>query len=60
MTTIGPPQEVVDRLPESKKEYVRKLLEIQPVNVRTLDGVEWEEIQVKREDEGTEGYELQD
>lgn len=52
----GPPQEVVDRLPESKREFVLRQLRIQPVNLRVLEGVEWDKITVKREDEGTKGY----
>jgi hypothetical protein len=50
----------VDRLSEEKKGFVRKQLDIQAVNVRMLEGVEWDEIDVKREDEGTGGYSLPD
>ena len=49
---------MVDRLDEEKKEYVKKMLEIQPVNFRCLDGVEVREWEVKREDVGTGGYEV--
>lgn len=55
---VGPPQEVVDKLPEAKKEFVEKLRRVQPLYVRAMDGVEWDEIHVKQSDEGTEGYEL--
>lgn len=56
----GPPQHVVDRLPDAKKEFVRKQCEVQPINLRILDGVEWDELNVRRSDEGTEGYILDD
>lgn len=57
---VGPPQEVVDKLPDDKKEFVEKLRRIQPLYVRAMDGVEWDEIHVEQSDEGTEGYELPD
>jgi hypothetical protein len=56
----GPSQDVVYRLPEAKKEFVRKQLRIQPVNIRTLDGVDWDGITINKSDEGTEGYVLSD
>lgn len=56
----GPPQEVVDRLSDAKKEFVKRQLRIQTVNVRTLEDVEWGKIEVKKEDEGTDGYVLPD
>ncbi|KAI8211283.1 Centromere protein V [Colletotrichum sp. SAR 10_66] len=56
----GPPQSIVDRLPEAKKEFVRKQLEIQPLNVRVLNEVDWEELDIKWANEGTEGYALSD
>lgn len=57
---VGPPQEVVDQLPEAKKEFVEKLRRIQPLYVRVMDGVEWDDINVEQSDEGTEGYVLPD
>ncbi|TKW55792.1 hypothetical protein CTA1_4255 [Colletotrichum tanaceti] len=56
----GPPAEVVGRLPEATQEFVRKQLEIQPINIRVLDGVEWDKIDIKWKNEGTEGYFLDD
>ena len=53
---VGPPREVVDRLPEDKKAFVEKMTRIQPLYVRAMDGVEWDEIKIERSDEGTEGY----
>lgn len=57
---IGPPQEFVDKLPEAKKEFVEKQRRIQPLYVRVMDGVEWDDIHVEQSDEGTEGYVLSD
>lgn len=57
---VGPPQEVVDKLPEAKKEFVEKLRRVQPLYVRAMGGVEWDEIHVEQSDEGTEGYEVPD
>ena len=36
---------------------MRKQLDIQPVNVRALDGIDMSRVEVKRSNEGTEGYE---
>jgi hypothetical protein len=57
MVVYGPPQHIVDRLPEDKKEFVRKNLHLQPVNIRVLDGVDLGTSNIKRSDIGTEGYE---
>ncbi|KUI71835.1 Centromere protein V [Cytospora mali] len=57
---VGPPQEVVDRLPEDKRAYVEKLKKVTPLYVRAMNGVEWNEIQIARSDEGTEGYVVPD
>ena len=38
----------------------RKNMDIQPVNVRALDGVDLRGLEVQRSDEGTEGYDLDD
>jgi len=56
----GPPQAVVDRLPEAKREFVKKQLEVQPVNLRVMEGVEWSDLVINSTDEGTEGYVLAD
>lgn len=58
--TVGPPQEVVDRLPEEKKAFVERIRRIQPLSVRALHGVEWDEIKIEKSDEGTEGYVVPD
>ena len=60
MNLYGPPKEVVNNLPGEKKEVVRKMLEIQPINVRALEKLVWTDIKVLRSDEGAEGYVLDD
>lgn len=57
---VGPPQDVVNNLPDDKKEFVEKLRRVQPLYVRAMDAVEWDEIHVEQSGEGTEGYELSD
>ncbi|KAK3313321.1 hypothetical protein B0H66DRAFT_628999 [Apodospora peruviana] len=58
----GPPLSVFDSLPAERKERVmavyRKNMALQPLNVRAIDGLDIELLQIKRTDEGTEGYVL--
>jgi len=58
----GPPISVFDRLPPERKEQVLavywKNLAVRPLNVRALDYVDIGSLEVRRADEGTEGYEL--
>ncbi|KAK1984765.1 glutathione-dependent formaldehyde-activating enzyme [Colletotrichum cereale] len=54
----GPPAEIVARLPEARQEFVRRQLEIQPVNIRVLDGVEWDRINITWSNDGVVGYVL--
>ena len=58
----GPPLSVFDRLPPERKERAlevyRRNMALQPLNVRALEGVELETLQIERSDEGTEGYVL--
>ncbi|PWY79685.1 hypothetical protein BO70DRAFT_429881 [Aspergillus heteromorphus CBS 117.55] len=49
----GPPKALVVKLPAEKQEMIRRNLEIVPVRVNVLDGVEWGEVKVERSDEGT-------
>lgn len=60
----GPPITIFDRLPPEPKELAlavyRKNLGLKPLNLRVLDGADLNSITIKRSDEGTEGYELQD
>ncbi|KAK1833633.1 hypothetical protein QBC39DRAFT_302466 [Podospora conica] len=60
----GPPVSVFDRLPPERREAVLavywKNLDMLPLNVRALDGVDFKALVVKREDEKTGGYELVD
>ncbi|OHX01173.1 glutathione-dependent formaldehyde-activating enzyme [Colletotrichum incanum] len=52
----GPPKEILDRLSEARREFVRKQLEVQPLNIRVLDDVEWDRINITWSNDGTEGY----
>ncbi|KDN64894.1 putative glutathione-dependent formaldehyde-activating enzyme, partial [Colletotrichum sublineola] len=54
----GPPKEIVVRLPEARQEFVRRQLEIQPLNVRVLEGVEWDRINIKWSNDGAADYVL--
>jgi hypothetical protein len=58
----GPPLSVFDRLPPERKERAlqvyHKNMALQPLNVRTLNGVDVGALQIERTDEGTEGYVL--
>lgn len=57
INVYGPPQHVIDRLPEDRKKMVAKKLDLKPVNVRALDGVDLSLLKIERSDEGTHGYE---
>ncbi|OHF02895.1 glutathione-dependent formaldehyde-activating enzyme [Colletotrichum orchidophilum] len=56
----GPPKEIIARLPEAKQEFVRKQLEVQPLNVRVLEGFEWGTVDIEWSNDGTEGYSVSD
>ncbi|KAK0634164.1 Mss4-like protein [Immersiella caudata] len=60
----GPLISVFDSLPPERKEVVLgiywKNMAMQPLNVRVLDNVNFESLDVNRADEGTEGYVLVD
>ncbi|EFX00282.1 glutathione-dependent formaldehyde-activating gfa [Grosmannia clavigera kw1407] len=64
MNVYGPPQHVLDRLPEERKALVRRNLDIAPVNIRVLDvhgspsGLDISSLPVQRTDEGQDGYEI--
>lgn len=58
LNLYGPPKEVVRSWPQARRDMVAKMLDIQPVNVRVLEGVELATLVVVRSDEGTEGYSL--
>lgn len=51
----GPPQD--ESWPEKRKEFVRRMLDIKPLNVRIFEEVDLNNSDVKRLDEGTDGYE---
>ncbi|RKU48893.1 hypothetical protein DL546_008635 [Coniochaeta pulveracea] len=58
----GPPLSVFDKVPADRKERVMaaywKNMAMQPLNVRTFDGLDLESLKIERTDEGTEGYVL--
>ncbi|CAK7230733.1 hypothetical protein SBRCBS47491_007687 [Sporothrix bragantina] len=59
MNVYGPPQDMIDRLSEAKKELVRQNLDVLPINVRILDRIQRHlgQLQIAQSDEGTQGYE---
>lgn len=58
----GPPITVFDKLPPERKAYAlevyHKNMSLQPLNVRAIEGFQVlsETLNIKRSDEGTEGY----
>lgn len=71
MVVYGPPnlEEMLNQLKERNperyeagKKIADQNMSLLPLNVRTLENLDWEKIQqvVKRNDEGTEGYVLDD
>lgn len=42
---VGPTPEEVAKLDEDKKAYVREMMSLCPVNIKTLNGVNWELLQ---------------
>lgn len=57
MRVFGPPAAVIERLPAERQAMIRQKLDVAPVNVRVLEGVDLGQLTVERTDEGTEGYE---
>lgn len=59
----GPPITVFDKLPPERKEFAlgvyHKNMNMQPLNVRSMNGFNSSSLNIKRSDEGTEGYELE-
>ncbi|KAI0481284.1 Mss4-like protein [Xylariaceae sp. FL0804] len=58
----GPPLSVFDSVPVDRREAVmsvyRKNMNVQPLNVRSMNGVDLNLLNITRVDEGTEGYRL--
>jgi hypothetical protein len=58
----GPPLTTFDKLPHERKERAMavywKNMALQPLNARTIDGLDIGSLEIKRVDEGTEGYVL--
>lgn len=61
-TVYGPPLSVFDKVPPERLEHVmsvyHKNMNMSPLNVRAIEGLQLGSIQVNRSDEGTAGYEL--
>lgn len=60
----GPPITVFDKLPPARRESAlavyHKNMNMQPINVRAMEGLDLSKVNIKRSDEGTEGYVLED
>ncbi|KAI0113683.1 Mss4-like protein [Nemania sp. FL0031] len=58
----GPPLSIFDGVPTERRDHVmyiyQKNINLQPLNVRAMEGVDMGCLEVNRRDEGTEGYEL--
>ncbi|KAH8897493.1 glutathione-dependent formaldehyde-activating enzyme [Thozetella sp. PMI_491] len=60
----GPPEgeSFFNKVPEERREHVlgvyRKNMSMQPLQVRALDGIDIDSLQVTKKNTGTEGYEL--
>lgn len=54
----GPPQHEVDAMPEGLKAVISEKLNLKPLNVRVFDDINMETLNIKRSNEGTEGYEM--
>lgn len=56
----GPPAEIVAAASEARQQMIKRKLEIQPINVRLFDGVNLEDLDIHRMDEGTGGYTVEE
>jgi hypothetical protein len=60
----GPPKSIFEKLPLERREKALKLynknMQLQPLNVRAMEGVDVSLLKRKITDHGTEGYELED
>ncbi|KAF2663829.1 glutathione-dependent formaldehyde-activating enzyme [Microthyrium microscopicum] len=58
----GPPRSMFDKLAPERKEKALKVyhknMQLQPLNVRAVEGVDISSLHIIRSDEGTEGYKL--
>lgn len=59
MKALGPSKEIVETWPEERKALLAKKLNMCPINVRILNGVEWDALNISNTDEGTEGYSVE-
>lgn len=58
MKLHGPPKELVDTWSEATQRMVAEKLDIVPIRVAVLDDVNWDNLEIERNDEGAEGYVL--
>ena len=63
VNVYGPPQSFLDAVPPERKDkfmaVYNKNMSLQPLNIRSLDGVDVSKLEVARVNMGTEGYEPQ-
>ncbi|KAH7107469.1 Mss4-like protein [Auriculariales sp. MPI-PUGE-AT-0066] len=46
---VGPPKAAIDGMSEAGKAIVEKKLQIRPINLHVLDGVEWDSLKITRD-----------
>lgn len=52
----GPPKEVLETMPEDRQNEIKKRTNMVPVNLRVLEGVDWDELNIEVVSQGTDGY----
>lgn len=45
---LGPPVEVIAKMPDHAKAHAAEMVKIMPVNLHILDGVEWDTLNVTK------------
>jgi hypothetical protein len=45
---LGPPPEIVEKMPEKARAHRDQMVQLNPVNLHILDGVEWDEVKVNK------------
>lgn len=56
ITLHAPPKEVWDSFSDEVKAALENKKDLVPVRIALLEGVEWEQLKVDRQDQGTKGY----
>lgn len=59
LNLYGPPQSVVDTMSDEKKAYVKKMLDLKPLNIRIFDHIDMQGLKIERCDEGQVGYDTE-